>query len=52
MRLQVVNLHFVAFVERGSRLWELDGRKGFPVDHGPSSPATVLQVRAVGGGII
>ena len=26
--------HFVCFVERGGRLWELDGRKGGPIDHG------------------
>ena len=26
------------------RLWELDGRKPFPIDHGPSSQATILQV--------
>lgn len=27
--------HFVAFVGTGGRLWELDGRKPAPVDHGP-----------------
>jgi ubiquitin carboxyl-terminal hydrolase L3 len=36
------NLHFIAFVQRGGRLWELDGRKAAPVDHGPSGPATLL----------
>ena len=25
------------------RLWELDGCKASPVDHGPTSPATLLQ---------
>ena len=35
--------HFVCFVEKGGRLWELDGRKGGPVDHGPTSPASLLK---------
>ena len=26
------------------RLYELDGRKSFPIDHGPTSPSTFLQV--------
>jgi len=38
-----VDLHFVAFVETGGRLWELDGRKIFPVDHGATSPETLLR---------
>lgn len=25
------------------RLWELDGCKAFPIDHGPTSPATLLR---------
>ncbi len=36
------NLHFVAFVESEGKLWELDGRKEFPIDHGNSSPETLL----------
>lgn len=28
------NQHFIAFVRAGGRLWELDGRKDTPVDHG------------------
>lgn len=48
---EVVNLHFVAFVCRGGRLWELDGRKSFPVDHGPSNADTLLQVRSGGKGL-
>jgi ubiquitin carboxyl-terminal hydrolase L3 len=35
--------HFVLFLEKGGRLWELDGRKGGPIDCGPSSPLTLLQ---------
>lgn len=38
-----VDLHFVAFVETGGRLWELDGRKVFPVDHGATSPGSLLR---------
>jgi len=34
--------HFVLFVHKGGRLWELDGRKGGPIDVGPSSPQTLL----------
>ncbi len=41
---EVVALHFVALVQREGRLLELDGRKPFPIDHGSSSPATLLQV--------
>ena len=26
-----------------ARLWELDGCKAFPIDHGPTSPATLLR---------
>ena len=26
------------------RLFELDGRKSFPIDHGPTSPKDLLQV--------
>ena len=37
-----VNLHFVALSHVGGRLWELDGRKAGPVDHGPTSAATLL----------
>lgn len=38
-----VDLHFVAFVEREGRLWELDGRKAGPVDHGASSAGGLLR---------
>jgi len=39
---QDIDFHFVAFVERGGRLYQLDGRKKGPIDHGVSSPATIL----------
>uniref|UniRef100_A0A1D2A4N3 Ubiquitin carboxyl-terminal hydrolase n=1 Tax=Auxenochlorella protothecoides TaxID=3075 RepID=A0A1D2A4N3_AUXPR len=32
-----IDLHFVTFVEHGGRLYELDGRREGPVDHGASS---------------
>eukprot|EP00744_Colponema_vietnamica_P000779 GILI01001355.1.p1 GENE.GILI01001355.1~~GILI01001355.1.p1 ORF type:complete len:308 (+),score=103.67 GILI01001355.1:105-926(+) len=35
--------HFVAFVHRDGHLYELDGRKEFPINHGPSSPDTFLK---------
>ncbi|XP_060519835.1 ubiquitin carboxyl-terminal hydrolase isoform X2 [Cylas formicarius] len=34
--------HFVAFVQKGGYLYELDGRKDFPINHGPSSEETFL----------
>eukprot|EP00128_Syssomonas_multiformis_P000702 Colp12_sorted_trinity150504_noHs@17181 len=37
-----VNLHFVCFVQKNGRLYELDGRKPRPVDHGPSSADSLL----------
>jgi hypothetical protein len=41
---EMVALHFVALAHRGGRLLELDGRKPFPIDHGASSPGSLLQV--------
>jgi len=38
-----VNTHFVAFVQVEGHLYELDGRKGQPINHGPSSAETLLQ---------
>lgn len=38
-----VDLHFVAFVLKGGHVWELDGRKAGPVDHGTSSEGTLLK---------
>jgi len=37
-----VNLHFVTFVTVDGNLYELDGRKKSPVNHGPSTPETLL----------
>lgn len=34
--------HFVAFVQRNGVLYELDGRKSAPINHGPTSPETLL----------
>lgn len=41
---EVVDLHFVALVNKNDRLVELDGRKSFPIDHGKTSASTLLQV--------
>ncbi|KAJ8667952.1 hypothetical protein QAD02_009615 [Eretmocerus hayati] len=35
--------HFVALIERDGCIYELDGRKPFPINHGPSSPETFLE---------
>lgn len=39
----VINLHFVAFVEHSGGLWELDGRKVGPVYHGKTERISLLQ---------
>mmetsp|Transcript_37296 Transcript_37296/g.66778 ORF Transcript_37296/g.66778 Transcript_37296/m.66778 type:complete len:236 (-) Transcript_37296:1200-1907(-) len=40
--LENINLHFVTFVHKDGCLYELDGRKNAPVNHGPTSPETLL----------
>lgn len=40
--LSSVNLHFVALVNVNGTLYELDGRKEFPIPHGPTSEETML----------
>ncbi|KAK1121135.1 hypothetical protein K0M31_010448 [Melipona bicolor] len=35
--------HFVAFVHKNGILYELDGRKSPPINHGPTSPETLLE---------
>lgn len=39
-----VNLHFIAFVEKDGCLYELDGRKDSPINHGKTTPDTLLEV--------
>jgi ubiquitin carboxyl-terminal hydrolase L3 len=36
------DFHFLAFVEKNGTLYEMDGRKKFPLNRGPSSPDTLL----------
>ncbi|ETW09666.1 hypothetical protein H310_00181 [Aphanomyces invadans] len=38
-----INTHFVCFSVVDGHLYELDGRKKFPVNHGPSSQETLLE---------
>jgi len=38
-----INLHFVAFVERDGHLYQLDGRKPFPINHGKTSANSLLE---------
>ena len=37
-----VNTHFICFTEVNGSIYELDGRKASPINHGPSSPETLL----------
>jgi ubiquitin carboxyl-terminal hydrolase L3 len=39
-----VNHHFVALIEKDGHLYELDGRKEFPINHGLTTQATFLEV--------
>ncbi|CAI2171977.1 16334_t:CDS:2 [Funneliformis geosporum] len=32
---EVVNLHFATFIEKDGSIYQLDGRKPFPINHGP-----------------
>uniref|UniRef100_A0A4D5RA75 Ubiquitin carboxyl-terminal hydrolase n=1 Tax=Scolopendra viridis TaxID=118503 RepID=A0A4D5RA75_SCOVI len=41
--MQPVNLHFVTFVNVENTLYELDGRKPFPIVHGPTSDDSLLE---------
>lgn len=36
------NLHFVCFVHKDGCLYEMDGRRDFPINRGPSSADTLL----------
>ncbi|XP_036396707.1 ubiquitin carboxyl-terminal hydrolase isozyme L3 [Megalops cyprinoides] len=38
-----VDLHFIAFVNVGGNLYELDGRKPFPIAHGKTTEETFLE---------
>ncbi|XP_027236835.1 ubiquitin carboxyl-terminal hydrolase isozyme L3 isoform X1 [Penaeus vannamei] len=38
-----LDMHFVAFVEVDGNLYELDGRKKFPINHGSTSADTLLK---------
>lgn len=38
-----VNTHFMCFTHCDGHLYELDGRKKFPINHGPSSQETLLK---------
>ncbi|VVC90520.1 unnamed protein product [Leptidea sinapis] len=38
-----VNHHFITFVHKDGSLYELDGRKAFPINHGPTTAETFLE---------
>lgn len=42
-----VNLHFVCLIERDGHLYELDGNKPYPINHGITSKGTFLTVRLI-----
>ncbi|XP_059052400.1 ubiquitin carboxyl-terminal hydrolase-like [Achroia grisella] len=35
--------HFVTFIHKDGTLFELDGRKTFPINHGPTTPESLLE---------
>ncbi|OWR48703.1 ubiquitin carboxy-terminal hydrolase [Danaus plexippus plexippus] len=37
-----VNNHFITFIHKNGNLYELDGRKSIPINHGPTTPETLL----------
>ncbi|XP_063821382.1 ubiquitin carboxyl-terminal hydrolase-like [Ostrinia nubilalis] len=37
------NNHFVTFIHKDGFLFELDGRKSFPINHGPTTPENLLE---------
>ncbi|XP_073252388.1 ubiquitin carboxyl-terminal hydrolase isozyme L3-like isoform X2 [Porites lutea] len=44
-----VDLHFVAIVHKDGSLYELDGRKSFPINHGKTSKDTFLKASGFSG---
>ncbi|XP_041975387.1 ubiquitin carboxyl-terminal hydrolase isozyme L3 [Aricia agestis] len=38
-----VNHHFITFVHRDGALYELDGNKAFPINHGPTTEDSLLE---------
>ncbi|XP_017075060.1 ubiquitin carboxyl-terminal hydrolase [Drosophila eugracilis] len=40
---ETVNHHFIALVNKDGTLYELDGRKSFPIKHGPTSEETFVK---------
>ncbi|XP_063825911.1 ubiquitin carboxyl-terminal hydrolase isozyme L3 [Ostrinia nubilalis] len=41
-----VNHHFITFIHKDGVLYELDGRKAFPINHGPTTADTLLESAA------
>lgn len=39
-----VNHHYVAFINHNNELYELDGRKSYPIKHGATTEESFLQV--------
>ena len=41
--IEAVNLHFIAFVHVNGTLYELDGTKSAPINHGPTTQDSLLE---------
>ncbi|XP_059048135.1 ubiquitin carboxyl-terminal hydrolase-like [Achroia grisella] len=39
----LINHHFIVFVHKDGALYELDGNKAFPINHGPTTPESLLE---------
>jgi hypothetical protein len=39
-----VDLHFIAFVQKDGNLYELDGAKPYPINHGATGDDNLLEV--------
>ncbi|KAJ8328418.1 ubiquitinyl hydrolase 1 [Batrachochytrium dendrobatidis] len=42
-----IDLHFICFIEKGGNVYEMDGRKPFPINHGPTTGDLLMDSVAV-----
>ena len=43
------DFHFVCFICKDNKIYEMDGGKVMPVDHGPTTPESFLEVEKMAG---